>query len=128
MNKQQLLDFCQEVGQVEILKPKSVPNVRQDPDESNEVRIDDQWVTIDKQVNPSLGFKLKKINPHIEACQLGCGDIVEDQVIQYRMYAFDEGWRTRCVNCQKALDPDGNLVPGYAAPQAWATRRRQLKK
>ena len=58
--------------------------------------------------NPTLGFELKRLKPQARLCELGCGDIVENQHIEYKKYEYPvTHWRTRCTTCECTLSPDG---------------------
>jgi len=57
--------------------------------------------------NPTLGFEVI-LKDRIAACELGCGDVVTNQVIERKLYLFPERhWRTRCTNCDHCVSPDG---------------------
>lgn len=57
--------------------------------------------------NPTLGFELKKLKPNAKLCELGCGEIVDNQIIQHKMYTFPvTHWRTKCMTCNCTLSPD----------------------
>ena len=70
--------------------------------------------------NPTLGFDLVRIKPNIRACELNCGDIVTDQIIERRFATTPiPHWRTRCNNCQCFVSPDGQgFIQGAHAIQA----------
>ena len=64
--------------------------------------------------NPTLGFALVKLKPIEKPCQLGCGRIVEDQIIEQRMAVTPfKHYRTRCKNCARFLSPNGSFVNGH---------------
>lgn len=59
--------------------------------------------------NPTLGFRIKRIRNQSRLCEIGCGDIVDYQVVEYRFGTSPAPhWKTRCANCQKYLHPNGH--------------------
>lgn len=66
--------------------------------------------------NPTLGFELKAIRAQEKLCELGCGDMVANQRIEYKKHIYPiDHWRTRCVNCECTLSPDGKgFIEGVA--------------
>jgi len=71
-------------------------------------------------VNSTLGFTLVKLKPVPRLCELGCGDIVCDQVVERRFGETPKPhWKTRCKNCGCYLTPDGEgFVEGGHAIQS----------
>lgn len=129
MKSQQIKEFLMSVGEIELLTPKSSPEIRQG-DERNEVKFQDEFIEIHKKHNPSLGFKIKKINDHIELCQIGCGQIVTNQRIEYRAAHPDEpNWRVKCANCGKYKHPSepGIIENKSMMPTIFAEYRKSLK-
>lgn len=109
MDKKQFRDFLESVAEIKELKPVSTPNIRLDENCEDIVRMGDQWVEINAKVNPTLGIKFLKLKPIYRVCELGCGDIVENQIIEKKLHAYPEPhWRTSCKNCNHTLAPDGN--------------------
>ena len=65
------------------------------------------------EYNTSLPFVLKELKPVVKLCEIGCGEIATNQIIQYKYYELPKPhWRTICRKCQKAVGPDGELVTG----------------
>jgi len=64
--------------------------------------------------NSTVGFELVKLKDRSHVCQMGCGNIVTNQVIERkRAFTPQPHWRTHCKNCQAFLHPDGvNIVKG----------------
>lgn len=57
--------------------------------------------------NPTLGFELKGIREQTKLCELGCGEMVVGQRVEYKRYDYPvTHWRTKCVNCDCTLSPD----------------------
>ncbi len=58
--------------------------------------------------NPTLGFAIKRMKPNSRLCELGCGEVVNNQVIEIKKHHSPvTHWRTKCVNCNCVLSPDG---------------------
>jgi hypothetical protein len=64
--------------------------------------------------NDTLPIEIKKLKPITKLCDMGCGKIVTDQIIERRLvFTPETHWRTHCRNCQKFLHPDGvTLIHG----------------
>lgn len=61
-----------------------------------------------KLTNDTLGFELVKLKPIFKACDLGCGQVVSDQVIERRLSIYPQShWRTKCASCNKWVAPNG---------------------
>lgn len=67
--------------------------------------------------NPTLGFRVKKLKNQNRLCEMGCNEIVDSQVIEYRLgYSPKRHWKVRCNNCQYYLHPNGEqLIKGGAS-------------
>lgn len=58
--------------------------------------------------NPTLGFRITRIRNQNRLCELGCGQIVESQVIERKFNLTPEPhWKTRCATCQNYVHPSG---------------------
>jgi len=131
MKKQQILDFLETVAEIQPKKPAKSPEHRLDATHTNDVVIDGEWVTINQKNNPSLGVKIIKLKDRHAVCELGCGDIVTNQVIESRICFHPEShWRTRCMNCGCYPTPDGKgFVQGSngiaAAYRAWLLEKKK---
>lgn len=114
MDKNEFKKRLEEVAEIEILKPKKDPNIRLDDSAEDVVRVGDEWVELTSKVNPTLGFKFIKLKDNNQACELGCGKIVANQLIERRLcFSPKKHWRTRCSNCSCFVSPDGqSLVDG----------------
>lgn len=107
MDKQKFKDFLQEVAVIKELKP-STTGVRLDENSGGEVRYGNEWIEVGRHENPTLGFKFVKTKDKMKACELGCGDVVANQVIESKICVTPKPhWRTRCVNCDCFVSPDG---------------------
>lgn len=113
MDSKQIKEFIKTVAEIKERKP-----VRN----ASHGRVEKEWVTeidpatgeeieVERNVpleNDTLGFDLVKIKPQNKLCELGCGEIVTDQVIEKRLADYPKKhWKTRCKNCQLYLTPDG---------------------
>lgn len=108
MDKKQIKEFIKQVAIIEEQKPKKDPNIRLDDDAEDLVRIGNEWVEVTAKSNPTLGFKFIKLKETHKVCELGCGDIVTNQVIEKRLCLTPEKhWRTKCNNCGCFVSPDG---------------------
>lgn len=108
MKKEDLKEFIKSVAEIEELKPKKDPNIRLDDDAEDIVRVGDEWVELTAKSNPTLGFKFIKLKDRHAVCELGCGDIVSNQVIEKRFNRTPEPhWRVKCMNCSCYVSPDG---------------------
>ncbi|CAB4154445.1 hypothetical protein UFOVP647_2 [uncultured Caudovirales phage] len=108
MNQNEFKQRIKEIAEIKELKPATSPNIRLDETDENDVRIGNQWTTINKEVNPTLGFKLLKLKDQYRACDLGCGEVIANQVIERRLtFSPQKHWRTRCATCSRFVSPDG---------------------
>ena len=114
MDKEKLKEFVLQVAEIKELKPVTTPTMRLDDTHQNDVRVGDEWVHINKDTNPTLGYKFVKLKDNYRACELDCGKIVNNQVIEKRLATHPElHWRTRCKNCGSFIGPDGeSLIEG----------------
>ena len=108
MDKKKFVDFIESVAEVKHLKPATSPTMRLDETHQNDVKVGDEWIHINKDSNPTLGLKFVKLKPQHRLCELGCGDIVSNQVVEKRLATHPKPhWRTRCTNCECFVSPDG---------------------
>jgi len=119
MDKKEFRDWLETVAVVKDLAPVKDPNIRSDDAAVDQVRFEDEWVTVTTKENPSLGFKMIKLKEQHRSCELGCGDIVPNQVIEQRFCSTPVAhWRTRCNACGLFVSPDGkSFISGGHAIQ-----------
>jgi hypothetical protein len=68
--------------------------------------------------NPTMPCVIAELKARHAICELGCGEIVTNQIIQTKMIQTPEWhWRTTCKNCNKTVGPDGELIFGQMAAQ-----------
>lgn len=130
MDRAKIKQFVESVAEIKELKPTTSPDIRLDDTHQNDVRVGDDWVHINKDQNPTLGFKFVKYKDNYRACELGCGEIVNNQVIEKRLNTHPElHWRTRCNNCGCFVGPDGvELIKGGHQVQSAFIRYFRSKK
>jgi hypothetical protein len=131
MENKQFKDFVQSVAEIKDLSPKKDPNIRLDADAEETVRRGNEWVELTAKSNPTLGFKFIKLKEQHRLCELGCGDIVANQVVEKRMaFTPKPHWRTRCQNCGCYLSPDGEgfIEGGHKAAAAFTRFHNQTKE
>lgn len=110
MDKKKFDEFLEQVAEIRVNKPARNSGQRLN-EEVTEVIIDGKLVVIDQQSNPTLGFDLVKLKDNNKLCEMGCGKIVSNQVIERRFcYTPSRHWRTRCHNCGKYVHPDGESL------------------
>lgn len=119
MDKKDFKDFLESVAVIKELKPVTT-GFRLDENSGGEVRYNDEWIEVGKQGNPTLGYKFVKLKEQHRLCELGCGKVVSNQVIEKRLATHPKHhWRTRCTNCECFVSPDGvGLIKGGHQIQA----------
>lgn len=112
-----------ELAVLKPLKPKHQPNIRLDETHQNDVRLPNgEWIHINKESNPTLGFEFVKTKEQHRSCELGCGDIIADQKIERRLcFHPKKHWKTKCITCGKYQTPtkDGFDKTGTASQQSF---------
>lgn len=107
MDKKKFKDFIESVAVIKDQKPVTT-GFRLDENSGGEVRYEGEWVELSKDTNPTLGFKFVKLKEVDKLCELGCGKIVPNQVIERRLGTYPEKhWKTRCQSCGRYPTPDG---------------------
>ena len=114
MDKDELKRRVAEVAVIKDIKPaKSGAHNRFTTEIVVEVDEFGEEYEVEREItdNPTLGFELVKLKPIERPCDLGCGKIVTDQVIEQRMAITPfKHFRTRCRNCSRYLSPNGKFV------------------
>ena len=92
--------------------------------ETDEFGEEYQVERIEDGVNPTLPFQIHKLKPVHALCTIGCGKIVQDQVVHKKLHPNPQPhWRTHCVKCQIWLGPQNQLLRGsIAAHHAFSAR------
>lgn len=105
-------EFRKIIEQMAVVKDMSLPPgprakrvTRIEVDEfGEEIEITE----VENQANPTLGFELVKLKDQIALCELGCGDVVTNQLVERRICSGPKPhWRTQCKTCGCYLSPDG---------------------
>lgn len=111
MDPKQLQQLIETVAEFEPVRPVRVANIKQTRDDEAEVLYHGEFININLQNNPTLGYRLKKFKSEPKLCELNCGRMVKNQVIEHRVYTEPElHWRTKCTNCKKTVGPNGELI------------------
>jgi hypothetical protein len=116
MKNKDIKQFVESVAEIKELKPVIDGNFSED---ETVVFYNGEWIQLDKNVNPTLGYKFIKLKDRTKLCELNCGDIVNNQVIEKRVVITPEPhWITYCKTCQHYLHPNGkDFVKGSYAIQ-----------
>ena len=111
MDKHILKEWIKTVAEIKDIKPSRSPqHTRLAVEILTEVDELGEEHTIVREVteNPTLGFQLVKIKDQHKLCEIGCGDIVTNQVVEKRLcFNPEKHWRTRCATCGKYISPGG---------------------
>lgn len=108
MDKKEFRTRLAEYVEFEELVPKILREEAGQYDQTHELKIDGELIEIDRTFNPTLGIRLTKLKPRLESCELGCGKIIDRQVIERMYYQTPiPHWRTKCRNCSKYQHPNG---------------------
>ena len=129
MDKNKFKELLEQVAEVETVVPRFTKSqVDLDEEDLAVVKTNGQWVKLDLDHNPTLGFKMIKLKDQLRPCALSCGDVVMNQVVEKRHYKHPEPhWRTYCKACNKYLSPDAKefIAGGFAVNYAF---EKYLKK
>jgi hypothetical protein len=110
-NKTEVKEFVQQHAEIKELKPVGDPNIRLDEDQEDTVMYRGELIKLTAKENPTLGFKFLKLKDRFAVCEIGCGEIVANQVIEKRLGLHPQRhWKTRCATCNKYLSPDGTSI------------------
>lgn len=121
MDKNELRQRLEQVAELKDRAPVRSPNHRLAIEYITE--IDDQGeeyqVPVEIKDNPTLGYELVRLKDQHRLCELGCGEITTNQVIEIRRAVTPQKhWRTRCKTCDKYIGPDGkSFIKGSHAVQ-----------
>jgi hypothetical protein len=114
--KIEIKEFIQQYAEVKILKPVSDPNIRVDPDNEETVVYNGELIRLTANENPTLGFKFIKLKDKFGICEMGCGEVIVNQLIERRLvFTPKKHWRTRCATCNKYKSPDGKTIINNSA-------------
>ncbi|CAB4153776.1 hypothetical protein UFOVP641_25 [uncultured Caudovirales phage] len=122
MDKEQLRQFLEQVAQIEDMNDYGPTGRKRGPTAQKvrfitRIEIDDDGdeIEIKEEIpkhDPYIGIVIKRLKPKERACELSCGRLVEDQVIEKRLILEPfKHYRTRCSNCSRYLSPrNGTMV------------------
>lgn len=134
MDKEEFRKRLEEVAVLQDVKPARTASTGRLPKEVV-VEVDEygEEVEVERTIpleNDTLGFKMVKVKPIAKICDLGCGKIVEDQVIEQRLSIYPTPhWRTRCVKCNAWLAPNGvDIIHGSPAAQSAFVKHLKSKE
>lgn len=114
MDDKKFEQLLSQYAELKERRPVKSAGFRVDENSGGEVRWRDEIVAVNEKQNPTLNFEIKKLRPIQKACMLSCGDVVTDQVVEYRMLTYPEiHWRTKCNACKLYVSPDGK---GFIEP------------
>lgn len=108
MDKKEFKTRLAELADFEEVTPRILREEAGQYDQIHELNIDGELVEIDRTCNPTLGIRLIGLKPNTQACELGCGKIIDRQVVEKIRYQTPvEHWRTKCAECGKYQHPSG---------------------
>jgi hypothetical protein len=126
MNKDEFRARLEQVAELKDRKPIKSANHRAAIEYITEVDEfgEEYQMPVEITDNPTLGFDLVKIKDQHRSCELGCGDIIPNQIIEQRYCETPlPHWRTRCNTCKRYVSPDGEgFVSGGHAVQVAYTQ------
>ena len=106
-------EFRNKLEELAIIKDKTLPPATKTA-KKRIVQIEDEFgelievVEIEPRENKTLGFDLIAIKHQPKVCELGCGKIVEGQVIQTHFSQWPVNHRrVKCLICNKYQHPSG---------------------
>lgn len=108
-------EFRRRLEEVAVIKEKKPVRTPQHHRWAKEVVIEIDELTgeeieVEREINdnPTLGVEVVKIKDITKLCELGCGDIVTNQVVERRLCESPvPHWRVRCRACGCYVSPDG---------------------
>ncbi len=112
MDKNEFRRRLEQLAELRDRRPAKSPThnrlVKETVTEIDELTGEEIEVEREITVNDTLGFDLVKIRDRVAVCELGCGDLVANQVIETKLVEYPKRhWRTRCKNCDCFVSPDG---------------------
>ena len=95
------LEQFAELKQMRVPKTAAV----READEPETVYRGGEEFTVDLDDNPTIGWGIKKLKPHIAVCE-DCHSVVENRVVEIKVYDSPElHWRRHCKNCKFSQNP-----------------------
>lgn len=113
MDKKEFRTQLEQLADIELVAPRIMRIEDGQYDEVHTVEFDGETIEIERAFNPTLGVRMVRLKPRLEACELNCGAVVDRQVLEMRHYQTPEvHWRTRCATCGRYQHPDGGVING----------------
>jgi hypothetical protein len=115
MKNQDIKQFIESVAIIDKkkkwAKPKRVKQIIENEFGEEEII---EVIETSADENKTLPMEITKLKPVNRLCDLGCGEIVTDQIVERRLVLTPEKhWRTHCRNCSAFVHPDGiTLIKG----------------
>ena len=135
MDKNEFRQRLEELAVIKDRKPTKTPSHNRLAKEVV-TEIDEETgeeIEVEREIteNSTLGFELVKLKDRTAMCELGCGDIVTNQVVESRLCDYPKPhWRTRCSSCGCFVSPDGLgfIEGGHAVQAAYQKYFRQVQE
>lgn len=99
--------FRKKLEEFAELKQAKVPRAagRAEATEPEIIERGGQTFAIHLKDNPTIGWEIKKLKPHVAVCE-DCHDVVEDRLVEIKRYQFpQEYWRKNCKTCSMSQNP-----------------------
>lgn len=104
---------------------KRIVQMEDDFGEMVEMEVED----IEPTTNPTLGIQLVEVKHPPRFCELGCGRMVEGQVVQTHFVTYPVAHkRIKCLNCGKYQHPSGEGIITGAHSTAAVYNRYYARK
>ena len=107
-------EFRKRVEELAVIKDKTLKPLNPARAKKRIVQIEDEFgdlievEEVEPRENKTLGFELIDIKHQPKVCELGCGKIVEGQVIQTHFSQWPVNHRrVKCLICNKYQHPSG---------------------
>lgn len=119
-------EYRRRLEEVAVIKEKKPVKTAEQPRWAKEIviEIDEETgeeIEVEREVteNPTLGIEIVKIKDSVKLCELGCGDVVTNQLIEKKLHLFPKKhWRETCKNCNLTPHPAGiGFIKGGAQVQ-----------
>lgn len=111
MDKQEFRTKLEQLADIEVVTPRIIQASDSKGDEPQLVEFEGEMIEIERLFNPTLGIRLVRLKPRMQACELNCGKIVDRQVMHQLYYQTPEPhWRTKCATCGNYQHPDGGII------------------
>jgi hypothetical protein len=125
MNPKEFRQRLETLAVLKDRKPTKSANHRPAIEYITEIDEDGEEYQVPVEIthNPTLGFELIKVHDQHKICELGCGEVVTNQIVEKRYGQTPKPhWKTRCKNCDCYVSPDGEgfIKGSHAVQNAYA--------